>query len=397
MNMFRKTLAALLLAVTAAAFTSCNDDAENQQSGTDAVSLVELQDGYVVWDTETSFIVESDGSWTGGIDVFFPEDDMTVSAGDQIIITHKGNASSGYEWKALQISGLHKWNKMPLTGGNFINAVQRVDQLSDGGTNYLFVPYTLNQETAVVLTEADAAIINDTQGFTIWGAGYTVTKIRIRTTDYSDEKAITLTYSGTSVNRNEDFEADIQFAGYDSIPERVRFYFYDDEEHLYNYPVEVKDGKVKLNLYFPEQQEFYVTSGFVSSNKLQLNVVITENDAWPLNGTYVGAAEGGDVLTDTVYIAYGEECLWKKDVGEGKYCYWMGRVVRNGNDVTIYTDHYIEDSDNPDITVKNMQNYTDQAVLGDYIISAVWSETDNTLTLVKGDDMDLNVVFTKMQ
>ena len=64
----------------------------------------------------------------------------------------------------------------------------------------------------------------------------------MRTADYSDDKSITLSYAGDSADSGKEFIADIGFTGFDSIPETVEVYYFDEQGERWNWPCEVSDG-----------------------------------------------------------------------------------------------------------------------------------------------------------
>ena len=223
----------------------------------------------------------------------------------------------------------------------------------------------------------------------------------MRTADYSDDKSITLSYAGDSADRGKEFIADIGFTGFDSIPETVEVYYFDEQGERCNWPCEVSDGKVKLFCHIPGNVDLYVACGFVKSNTIKVNMIDL------FNGIYAGNAEGGDDITDLLYMVEYEEYLWKKTVSDGVYSYWAGRVQFDGNTLTLTNECVLEDSDNAGITGENRHDFSDDFGFLDFTVTANWSEADGTITFNtysyfdsgtgQQEERPLNIVFTKQQ
>ena len=139
----------------------------------DYTIVTDFASGTTVWTGNQVFSCDESGNnWAGSVTVRF----HGVCAGDQILITHIANEYIPFGQKSLKVAGYRKWDDMQLKfSGSLINCTTNHTWSSD--TDKHLQPYTENQTSGIVLSAEDADIINSTRGITIWGVGYTITKI----------------------------------------------------------------------------------------------------------------------------------------------------------------------------------------------------------------------------
>ena len=153
-------------------FLSCQNDVS---SSDDYPIVMEFEAGTTVWEGSSMFLVDDEGNWFSRPDGFITIYFSGVKEGDQIQITHTENSMSDYDYTALEFQG-RDWTGGTLTlGGNCVNCTKRTWL---EGYAYL-KPYSANQTAAFNLTASDAKIINEANGLTIYGDGYTVKKVVI--------------------------------------------------------------------------------------------------------------------------------------------------------------------------------------------------------------------------
>lgn len=140
-------------------------------------TMTDFPSGTTVWQGSVAFVLDAKGEWSGNFGLGI----SGVQEGDLILITHAGNSvPESYAWRVFEFQG-YNWKGGYFTlGGKTVNAAKRIqdaDSVRNIPARGNLVPNSSSQTSGFYLSASDAAIINSTGGITIYGCGYTVTKV----------------------------------------------------------------------------------------------------------------------------------------------------------------------------------------------------------------------------
>lgn len=216
---------------------STNSNSENNTTKTKVNLVTDFPDGTTIWTGKCRYLID-------GKDWLAPDNWLSLSitnvkAGDLILISHQENSASsitiefeatGANWKDNEKSRL-LFDGKNINCDRFYCEAEPSRNIPERGNLKL---YTANQTTGFYLSEHDAKIINDTGGFLIYGAGFTITKVVIvsNTAEY-EVQGVTFktdfTYKGMPVAFR------IEGKGTEQKIAVFLFWLYDSEHNKYTW------------------------------------------------------------------------------------------------------------------------------------------------------------------